>query len=104
MVPELRLIVGSVVALGSDGGGGIKWFPWLPLLVVGIGLGIGGVVMRKHDPQHDPELDPKQGASDDDTGESPVVHRPPPAVAGSTGQTDNERTPPRPPPKPSRGS
>jgi hypothetical protein len=39
------------VALGSDGGGGIKWFPWLPLLVVGIGLGITGVVMRKDDPR-----------------------------------------------------
>ena len=100
MVPELRLIVGSVVALGSDGGGGIKWFPWLPLLVVSIGLGIAGLVMRKDGPEHDPEQDPR----DDDTGESPVVHRPPPAVAGSTGTTGNERTPPRPPPKPSRGS
>ena len=82
MVPELRLIVGSVVALGTDGGGGIKWFPWLPLLVVGIGLGITGVVLRKDDPEHDPE----QGARDDDTGESPVVHRPPP----SGGRLDGE--------------
>ncbi len=99
MVPKLRLIVGSVLALGSDGGGGIKWFPWVPLLVVGIGLGIAGVVMRKDDPEHDP----KQETRDDDTGESPVVHRPPPAATGSTGKTGNERTPPRPPPKPSRG-
>ncbi len=113
MVPKLRLIVGSAVALavmvaagpvaaassagGSDGGAGIKWFPWVPLLVVGIGLGIAGVVMRKDASEHDP----KQDTRDDDTGESPVVHRPPPAATGSTG---NERTPPRPPPKPSRGS
>ena len=89
MVPELRLIVGSVVALGSDGGGGIKWFPWVPLLVVGIGLGIAGVVMRKDDPEHDPEQDTR----DDDTGESPVVHRPPPAATGSTGQ-DGQRAHP----------
>ena len=103
MVPQLRLIVGSVVALGSEGGGGVKWFPWVPLLVVGIGLGIAGVVMRKDDPRHDP----KQDTKDDDTGESPVVHRPPPTATGSTGdtgKTGNERTPPRPPPKPSRGS
>jgi hypothetical protein len=100
MVPKLHLIVGSVVALGSDGGGGIKWFPWVPLVVVGIGLGIAGVAMRKDDPEDDPKHEPR----DDDTGESPVVHRPPPAATGSTGNAGDKRIPPRPPPKPSRGS
>ena len=104
MVPEMRLIVGSVMALGSDGGGGVKWFPWLPLLFVGIGLGIAGVVMRKEDPEHVPETDPQQDTRDDDTGESPVVHRAPPSAPGSTGETGDKRIPPRPPPKPSRGS
>lgn len=101
MVPKLRLIVAAASSAdGADGGGGIKWFPWVALLVVGIGLGIAGVLMRKDEPENVPE----QATSDDDTGESPVVHRPPPVATVSTAKTGIERVPPRPPPKPSRGS
>jgi hypothetical protein len=119
MVPKLRhLIVGSLFSLwfiaaarsvaaassvaaagaaaSSDGGGGIKWFPWVPLFLAGIGLGIAGVAMRKDDKKDRHPED--RGPRDDDTGESPVVHRPPPAATASTG---TERIPPRPPPKPS---
>ena len=101
MVPKLRLVsIKGVFAL-ADAAGGIKWFPWVPLVVVGIALGIAGLVMRKGEPEPDPkEDDVKAGETrDDDTGESPVVHRPPPAATGST---PNERIPPRPPPKPSQ--
>ena len=100
MVPKLRLVsIEGVLALAH--GGGVKWFPWVPLLVAGIALGIAGVVMHKDDPEPDPKDDDAKGGEtrDDDTGESPVVHRPPPGATGSTG---NERTPPRPPPKPSQ--
>jgi hypothetical protein len=102
MVPKLRrLIVGMLVfalvaavptAAAADsvgGGGGIQWFPWLPLLVAGIGLGIAGVAIR-----NEWEADKK---SDEPTGEVPVVRGPPQTPAVTAG----ERTPPRPPPKPS---
>ena len=100
MVPKLRLIAAAASSAGGAGGGAIKWFPWVLLLVVGIGLGITGVLMRKGEPEPVPE----HATRDDDTGESPVVHRPPPAATGSTAKTGIERVPPRPPPKPSRGS
>ncbi len=102
MVPKLRLIVASLASarrMAADGGG-IKWFPWVALLVVGIGLGIAGVLMRKDEPENVPE----QATRDDDTGESPVVHRPPPVATGRRPRPGTERVPPRPPPKPSRGS
>jgi hypothetical protein len=104
MVPKLRLVsIEGVVAL-ADSGGSIKWFPWAVLLAVGIGLGLAGVLMPKLDRKHgDAEDGDAEGRAprDDDTGESPVVRRPPPAAPEPTG---NERVPPRPPPKPSQGS
>jgi hypothetical protein len=100
MVPKLHLIVVAATSAGGADGGGITWFPWVALIVVGIGLGIAGVLVRKDDPENGPE----RVSRDDDTGESPVVHRPPPAAAGSTAKTGDNRSPPRPPPKPSRGS